>query len=185
MPKHPDCLKPWCGVDGKQCIDCGKYERNQMNKVLPFFAARLPNIRLVGRELGYAIGLHGSGRRDLDLIAVPWTDQAKPALELVEAICAAVDGSIVEYPGVERNPAHRAHGRRAWAIHFGGKTSNGRYLDLSVMPLATDEAAIAAEQRAGRAEDLLQRLYEWDVMTIPNSDGQFWRSQITALLQNG
>lgn len=41
---------------------------------------KLPDFRLiweVARGCGYAIGLHGSMKRDVDLIAVPWTDEAR------------------------------------------------------------------------------------------------------------
>jgi hypothetical protein len=98
--------------------------------LLKQYAERLPIIQRVARECGYAIGLHGSGQRDLDLIAVPWVVEAKPAAELIEAVRAAIDGVIVDYENVERNPAYRPHGRLAWSIQIGG----GLYVDLSVTP---------------------------------------------------
>lgn len=52
----------------------------------PAYAALVPLFAAVARPLGYAIAVHGSMRRDLDLVAVPWTDDAAPAENLVEAI---------------------------------------------------------------------------------------------------
>lgn len=103
--------------------------------MLQQYEDRLPLIRRTAYGLGYSIGLHGSGERDLDLIAVPWVDNAAVAEELVEAIRLEVDGVILD--GVVaglgfENPAYRPHGRRSWAIQIGG----GLYIDLSVMPLA-------------------------------------------------
>jgi len=98
--------------------------------LLPAYELRLPIIRRVAREFGYAIGLHGSGRRDLDLIAAPWTGTAHSAQELVDAICLAVHGIVNDPPGLEKSPSRRDHGRLAWSIQIGG----GRYIDLSVMP---------------------------------------------------
>jgi len=100
----------------------------------------LPIIRKVARECGYAIGYHGSGNRDLDVIAAPWVEGAVSAEVLIGVIREAVNGYIVNYEEVEvgdevyRNPVHRPHGRIAWSIHI-GRLSKGRYIDISVFPL--------------------------------------------------
>ena len=104
------------------------------------FAWMVPHITEVARKFGYAIGLHGSMARDLDLIAVPWTRAAAPAETLVEAIRDAVGGVIRndpvhdgnEYDLTTRNPERKPHGRMAWSIYFSG---HRYYIDLSVMPL--------------------------------------------------
>ncbi len=103
------------------------------------FAWMVPHLTGIAREYGYAIGLHGSMARDLDLIAVPWTREAAPAEALVEALRDAVGGSIRNDPQTEanqyaldtRNPGEKPHGRRAWSIRFAGQRF---YIDLSVMP---------------------------------------------------
>lgn len=94
-----------------------------------FYLWELPGIVAVARELGYALGVHGSLARDLDVIACPWVETAAPAEELVEAIRAKVGGCLST-----QGPTERPHGRRAWSIHLGG----GPYIDLSVMPRSTD-----------------------------------------------
>lgn len=96
------------------------------------YANLLPYLRVVAREHGYALAVHGSMRTDLDLIACPWVDDAAPAEVLIEAIREHVNGRIEPYAGT--NPDDRSHGRRAWAIyiHEGGGLP---YLDVSVMPL--------------------------------------------------
>lgn len=104
------------------------------------YAWMVPHLCTVARRYGYAIGLHGSMGRDLDLIAVPWTREAAPNEVLVEAIRDAVDGSIRNDPPTKdnqyyletKNPSEKPHGRRAWAIYFAGQRF---YIDLSVMPL--------------------------------------------------
>jgi hypothetical protein len=47
-------------------------------------------IRKIARELGYAIAVHGSQERDLDLIAVPWVTTAVSHLDLIDAICKGI-----------------------------------------------------------------------------------------------
>lgn len=99
-------------------------------KVRPItYVCHLPRITALAREYGYAIAVHGSLQRDLDLIAVPWSEVATDAETLVLAICQTTGGFIL--PDREgRDPSQKPHGRLAWSIHLGA----GLYIDLSVMP---------------------------------------------------
>lgn len=95
----------------------------------------LPDIRETAREHGYAVGIHGSTARDIDLIAVPWVGSASNTLELAEAIrlaCEKVNG-LAFYSPSDTNPVDKPHGRMCWSIHLG----SGVYIDLSVMPRST------------------------------------------------
>jgi hypothetical protein len=84
------------------------------------------------RRLGYALAPHGSMARDIDLIAVPWTEDAVSGSELVRVIAEMCNGYLAERTsaGGRPKPTVKPHGRRAWSIHLGG----GAYIDLSVMP---------------------------------------------------
>lgn len=101
-----------------------------------FYCFLYAQVTELARRMGYAVGLHGSLQRDLDLIAVPWTDEAVDPFVLAEAIAAGVHGYIVNDESADicdftkRNPQPKPHGRLAWAIQLGG----GPYIDLSVMP---------------------------------------------------
>lgn len=94
---------------------------------IPEYVAALPKARAAATAKGYALTVHGSEARDLDLVAVPWTAKASAAKTLVDAICSAVGGSMK--PGARG--AAKPHGRRAWKISLTGAL----YIDLSVMPL--------------------------------------------------
>lgn len=88
-------------------------------------------IRGVADRLGYAIGVHGSLARDIDLIAVPWTQDCETAERLakgVEAIAHAFIPEHMRHP--TQPPTARPHGRLTWTIHLEG----GPWIDLSVMP---------------------------------------------------
>ena len=90
-----------------------------------FFYQRLVPL---ARDLGYALALHGSMARDLDLIAVPWVEDAKDPCDLVHAIRDSVCGTIhdewdfekcvIERDFSKRNPEIKPHGRLAWAIQL-------------------------------------------------------------------
>ena len=57
-----------------------------------FFISKLPAIRAAAKTCGYAIGQHGSMRRDMDLIAVPWVETASTKDQLAAAIHKAACG---------------------------------------------------------------------------------------------
>lgn len=86
-----------------------------------------PGLAARARELGYALALHGSLQRDLDLIAVPWTDAAAEPDVLLRALCAEFD---VEPNHPWDRPEVKPHGRLGWSIPLWW----GAYLDLAVMP---------------------------------------------------
>jgi hypothetical protein len=87
----------------------------------------------VAKKYGYAIGLHGSMSRDLDLIAAPWTEEAICADQLISKIAEAC-GGFVSADLLTVNPEYRPHGRMAYSIQLG----RGLYVDISVMPRKGD-----------------------------------------------
>lgn len=94
------------------------------------------DVRRIAREHGYALGVHGSLVRDLDLIACPWTSRAKAPSTLVRAIEEGLDDFFLQPPATPRKPtASRPHGRLAWVFLRIGPRGPA-YLDLSVMARA-------------------------------------------------
>jgi hypothetical protein len=92
-----------------------------------FYASLLPALKDEARQHGYALALHGSLQRDMDLIAVPWVENAASEKELVEAICKRANA----FPVAGDSPKKKPHGRSAWSLYFGGHP----YIDLCVMPI--------------------------------------------------
>lgn len=86
-----------------------------------------PALAEKARGLGYALALHGSLKRDLDLIAVPWTDDASDPDALLAAMMATFDVSTNNPMGL---PEAKPHGRMCWTIPLWW----GAYIDLAVMP---------------------------------------------------
>ena len=91
------------------------------------------SLRIASRDKGYAIASHGSLRRDIDLIAVPWTDNACDPNELVKHL-ALVIGASIEVTDLESGAlkvTDKPHGRMGVRLHPG---ETGVYIDLSIMP---------------------------------------------------
>lgn len=84
-------------------------------------------IRTTAWQEGYAIGMHGSFTRDLDLIAVPWAEKYCAPEHLIRRILSRT--RLKERPD---NPGIKPHGRKTWTLllpEFG----DPRWIDLSIV----------------------------------------------------
>lgn len=87
-------------------------------------------MRVAARHMGYAITVHGSLARDIDLVAVPWVERAADPAALAETLRGAVAGICGAC--TLGSPGAKPHGRvayilTAWADH-------SVFIDLSIMP---------------------------------------------------
>lgn len=112
-------------------------------------------MRTVAREHGYALAVHGSLARDIDLIAVPWTEQAHDPHELLCDLKGALAGIFGRTRFDPRDDDGcwnlKPHGRKARSIHV---YCDGHffYFDISVMPLVPkeEEAPPSPPKRKGK-----------------------------------
>lgn len=92
-----------------------------------FITERLADVRTTACRLGYAVAVHGSLARDIDLVAVPWVEDAAAPRDLVTGLmrtlgrCDFCD---------DKQETVRPHGRRSWSIWLHEYST---YIDLSVM----------------------------------------------------
>lgn len=88
------------------------------------------------RECGYSLAVHGTVNRDLDLIAVPWVEEAQKPEELLRKFCRILGAEMKPngepaYDVKEEKP----HNRVAYSIITGG----GGYIDLSIIKLDNED----------------------------------------------
>ncbi len=95
-----------------------------------YAAAMYPELAEIARRHGYALAAHGSLARDLDLIAIPWTEEAgEPQLVLHEIVSTFA----VELLG-NASGNQKPHGRTAYTLTCGwGQCA----IDLQFMPRLT------------------------------------------------
>ena len=109
--------------------------RNSEPSYAVIYAGIYPVAREIAREHGYALAVHGSMHTDLDLVAVPWVEDAADPLVVVEALCARFR---LMWDGVGyQNPVEKPHGRIAYCLHINRKEElmvGGPYLDISFTP---------------------------------------------------
>lgn len=94
----------------------------------PDYAAFYSKARCVAWTLGYALAVHGSFTRDLDVVAIPWAPKPCDPEELVERIA---HGTGMFLPG--KAPTLKPHGRLVWILLF-PQPEDPRWVDFSVMP---------------------------------------------------
>lgn len=111
------------------------------------YASYIPALQEIAMAHGYALAVHGSMSRDLDLVAVPWVPKAMVPETLVMALQYGMTGmpNTRAYWKKESRMAKKPHGRIAYVIwianlsdDFEG-TSQGQprrhaMIDLSIMP---------------------------------------------------
>jgi hypothetical protein len=99
--------------------------------ITAFYAATYTQLERIAWRHGYALALHGSMGRDLDVLAVPWTEDADAARDLLAAFRRAVYSGHPEWRKGEPSPTKKPHGRRAYSLYLGHQ---GHYVDISIMP---------------------------------------------------
>lgn len=124
--RHPDHYTDWAKA----------YAVTRMRAEIGVFLDHcLDLLRDAARAHGYALSIHGSLSRDLDLIAVPWTDEASDLDTIVAALAAATKEATGwgHVSGRSDNSwrTDKPHGRVAVTILASAELS----LDISFMPL--------------------------------------------------
>jgi hypothetical protein len=106
-----------------------KRDRTKLYKTI------LPKLIHVARKNGYALALHGSLTRDLDLIAVPWQKKVINA----ETLAIRLHQAVCKYPNTRsqlREQSQPKPHRTTYVLILG---HGGAYIDLSVTPTVSPE----------------------------------------------
>ncbi|MBA1159362.1 hypothetical protein [Microvirga mediterraneensis] len=91
----------------------------------PVYCALYPEFAEITRQHGYALAIHGSLSRDMDLICIPWVDEPSEPRTVIDALISTF--AIKEVGTTET----RAHGREVHTLSIGfGECA----VDLSFMP---------------------------------------------------
>jgi len=92
----------------------------------PAYCALYPALAEITRKHGYALAIHGTLGRDMDLICIPWVERPGEPSAVVEEITGTFAIHVIGGP-----PTQKPHGREAWTISIGhGECA----IDLSFMP---------------------------------------------------
>ena len=92
----------------------------------PMYCAMYPELAEITRKHGYALAVHGSVSRDLDLICVPWLENVSTPEEVIEDLVKKF--YLERVPG---DPELKVHGRLVYVLTLG---FGDCFIDLSFMP---------------------------------------------------
>jgi hypothetical protein len=106
------------------------------------YAIFYENLKQISKDFGYNLVIHGSLNRDLDLIAIPWVDNPRPEIQMIQAFDDYLRGlhhSDINYYSHSILPG----GRNSYIINLNRGDKRGEwnqydaqyYLDISVTPL--------------------------------------------------
>lgn len=96
----------------------------------------LPPMRRVAKDEGYAITVHGSLNRDIDLVAIPWREHNVTEPEILRTKLAGAVAAITGRCNWMKDWTEKPHGRRATTLLV-WCGQNSADIDLSVMPVIT------------------------------------------------
>lgn len=110
-----------------------------------FYEALIEALRYVAFRYGYALAVHGSLKRDIDLIACPWRDSAVGAASLIDGLQKATEAivGVARMRDIDKDvgqPEKKPCGRLAWSLYLTYR-DDGPYLDISVMPKGIAEGS--------------------------------------------
>jgi hypothetical protein len=86
------------------------------------------SFRNAALDLGWTLALHGSMVTDMDIVAIPWIENAAPEIELVKALSGCI-GETVWRDHHFRNPEEKPHNRIVYTLSI----YSDWHLDLSIM----------------------------------------------------
>lgn len=114
------------------------------------YAYYFESLKQIAQDFGYNLVVHGSMNRDLDLIAIPWTDDPRPEFEMIQEFSDYINGFKSGHP-VQFLYKTLPGGRKSYVINLnrGGYRRNNSgdvldpieftedpqyYIDISVTP---------------------------------------------------
>lgn len=105
----------------------------------PDYARVFTQARIIAWQYGYACLAHGSFTRDLDLLLVPWTEEARDNREQLLKLIAQAAGLRFRdgQEDVLKSKADftiKPHGRTSCSLHFPA-FGDRRWVDISFMPM--------------------------------------------------
>lgn len=82
------------------------------------YASYIPALQAIAMRYGYALAVHGSMSRDLDLVAVPWVPKAVAPETLVMALHESMTGYSYTRAHWKKDSRHgkKPHGRKAYTL---------------------------------------------------------------------
>jgi len=91
-----------------------------------FYACIWDDLRNAAMNCGWALALHGSLKSDMDIMAMPWVENAKPVEEMIEALAECFTDNML----INTKPNYgKPNGRVVYTLSIWADF----YLDISII----------------------------------------------------
>jgi hypothetical protein len=137
------------------CIDTNITPNGKPVHVKPsFYAYYFEPLKVIALKYGYNLCMHGSMKRDFDLVAIPWKDVVDSSDEMVIEMSKYMDGWIIKHSKEQGLYNILPGGRKSYVINLNRSTLHEErifdnegnyvglqevdaqyYLDISVTPI--------------------------------------------------
>jgi hypothetical protein len=115
-------------------------EEKQIHVKPNFYTYCFEELKIIAKNYGYNLVVHGSMNRDMDLIAIPWIKDVGNVDEMIKEFAEYLDAEIM--PLTETEKKCFPHGRESRILNmmrsftpFGNYTEDKQYyVDISIMP---------------------------------------------------
>ena len=106
-----------------------------------FYACIWDDLRNAAMDCGWALGLHGSLSKDMDIMAMPWAEDAKPVEEMVDSIINCFTDN--PFNDISKTPHYdKPNNRVVYTIHIW----KDFYLDINVIKTCSSQGKCVLEK---------------------------------------
>lgn len=110
-----------------------------------FYASIWDDLRNAAMDNGWALGLHGSLANDMDIMAMPWVEDAKPVEEMIKALSDCFTESIFKEHHLVPDTA-KPNGRTVYTMTIWADF----HLDINIIQPA--QPSPLSREQAGKLE---------------------------------
>ncbi len=160
------------------------------------YALIFHELKEMAKNYGYNLVLHGSLNRDMDLIAIPWTDEPKNEQEMIKDFQVYLTGKTmitadgnVHYtilPGNRHSYAidlNRGSTKGEWTRYSEPEDDEQYYLDISVVQLARREVA-EMPTAEGAEMDIYKSAVEFVKKAFTDLTHDEWQKLIDVIMKH-
>lgn len=94
-----------------------------------FYASCWPDLKDAALDCGWALGLHGSLNSDMDIMAMPWIENAKPVEEMIKALEGCFTIPDPAWSKITTVSDDKPNGRVVYTLHI----FSDFYLDINII----------------------------------------------------
>lgn len=95
-----------------------------------FYACMWNDLRQAAMDCGWALGLHGSLASDMDIMAMPWTENATSAQTMINTIISrCFTGNFMAEAGTQCAKSEKPNGRVVYTVPIFADF----YLDINII----------------------------------------------------